>query len=234
VHCSAARCTPSRSSTATAPGRVGPSWSPSGPQLYAAGSFLGLRRIAKWDGQAWSPLGSGLGTSQPGGNAAFALEVFDEDAGGPGPPALFVAGEFTVAGGVPAGKIARWDGAQWSSVGGGLSAIAVRALRVFDDDGAGPRAPALYAGTEEAFGSGRVVKWDGSAWTTVARVGGGGGAHALAVVDFDGSGPSPGVLVGGGEFREVACPERRRGPSGDAAARLPGGRDDGRSGGAPT
>lgn len=49
----------------------------------------------------------------------------------------------TVAGGVPASRIAKWDGASWSALGSGLNRFeGARSLAVFDD-GTGP---ALYAG----------------------------------------------------------------------------------------
>src|SRR5690606_12127601 len=67
-----------------------------GEELYAVGQFSagGLARIARWDGHAWQPVGSGLN------NTGHAAVVFDDDGEGPNPPALYVAGAFTTAGGV--------------------------------------------------------------------------------------------------------------------------------------
>ncbi len=108
-----------------------------GPALYAGGLFtmaggVAANRIAKWDGTQWSPLGSGLNS-----NIEFALTVFDDGTG----PALYAGGQFTMAGGVAANRIAKWDGTQWSALGSGMNNT-VFALTVFDD-GTGP---ALYAG----------------------------------------------------------------------------------------
>jgi hypothetical protein len=70
----------------------------------------------------------------------FALTVFDD--GGGGGPALYVAGRFSVAGGVvAANNIAKWDGTHWAALGSGTNNL-VFSLIVFDD-GMGP---ALYAG----------------------------------------------------------------------------------------
>jgi hypothetical protein len=73
--------------------------------LYAAGSFtnadaLGSRGIARWDGTNWSSLGSGL-DFLPGVASAFSLAAFDDD--------LFVAGQFSGAGGKDSRFIARWN-----------------------------------------------------------------------------------------------------------------------------
>lgn len=86
-----------------------------GPALYAAGTFTVANgapgnRIAKWDGAEWSTLGLGM-------NAAVrALAVFDDglasgngDGRGDG-PALFVGGDFTMAGNETANRIAKWTG----------------------------------------------------------------------------------------------------------------------------
>ncbi|MDO8628897.1 MAG: right-handed parallel beta-helix repeat-containing protein, partial [Phycisphaerales bacterium] len=56
-------------------------------------------RIAKWNGSAWSALGTGMNAE------VYALTVFD---GGTG-PALYAGGIFTTAGGVSAHYIARWE-----------------------------------------------------------------------------------------------------------------------------
>lgn len=59
-------------------------------------------RIARWDGAAWSPLGSGMN------GAVLALSLFD-DGSGQG-PRIHAGGSFTTAGGVEASHIASWDG----------------------------------------------------------------------------------------------------------------------------
>lgn len=177
---------------------------PHGPALYAAGLFTSVSgqaagNIAKWDGAAWTPVG-GAGTN----GAIFAMAAFDDDGPGPHGPALYVAGNFSTAGGMSAPYIARWDGTNWSAVGPGLDGPSgARALVVFDDDGPGPHNPALYAGgyftTSGATAVANVAKWDGAAW---AAVGGGtdDGVTSLVVFDDDGSGSNPASLYAGGLF----------------------------------
>ncbi len=84
-----------------------------------------------------------------GGIAATA--VHDDGAGS----RYYVAGSITAIGGVPVQRVARWDGASWSTVGNGLpeQVYALASL----DLGAGPR---LFAGLNNT-----VWMWDGAAWT---------------------------------------------------------------------
>lgn len=181
---------------------------PDPPVLYVCGSFTSAggvpaNRIARWDGSSWLALGVGLD------EAALSMAVFDEDGDGPAPPALFVGGAFAAAGGAPASRIARWNGSAWSAVGTGFGGTAptVATLTVFDDDGPGPIAPALYAGggftTAGPVVVNKVARWDGTAW---AGLGSGlshpepsvTGVNVLAVFDEDGPGPGlPGLFVGG-------------------------------------
>lgn len=171
-----------------------------GPALYAGGSFssaggVAANSIARWDGVSWSELGSGVHGS------VSSLVVFDD--GSPDGSALYAAGVFSNAGGMPAGNIARWNGATWSALGGGVSGE-VHALAVFND-GAGD-GPSLYVGGRFVLAGGatvnRIAKWNGSEWSAL---GGGLGSlngvaspsvFALAVFD-DGGGPA---LYAGGNF----------------------------------
>ncbi|MCH8259568.1 MAG: hypothetical protein IIC46_05115 [Planctomycetes bacterium] len=182
---------------------------PNSPALFVGGTFSeaggkNANHIAKWDGESWSPLGTGLNN-----DGVFSLAEFDSDGPGPDPPALIVGGNFTTAGGKPANGIAKWDGRSWSSLGSGVggSIAIVVALTVFDDDGSGPGEPALFAGGTFTTAGGIVVngiaKWNGVKWSSLGiGLGGGGaegGADTLAVFDADGAGPdSPALYVGGG------------------------------------
>jgi hypothetical protein len=127
-----------------------------GPRLIVGGEFgFPGDAILAWDGTAYQSLSSGL---QWGNNEGivYALAVYDDGAG----PALFVGGWFDSAGGVPVRNLARWDGVQWSDVGGGVDDC-VESLVVFDD-GAG-HGPALFVGGDfkEAGGvaSLYVARW---------------------------------------------------------------------------
>src|SRR5690554_3556312 len=119
-----------------------------GPALYAGGEFTTAggqpaNRIARWNGQVWSTLGSGM-DGNFSNTRVCALAVFD-DGGGAG-PALYAGGVFTTAGGQPANRIARWNGSAWAPLGSGMSGPSpqVRSLTVFDDGGGA--GPVLYAG----------------------------------------------------------------------------------------
>lgn len=178
----------------------------SGPALYAGGIFevadgLPASRIAKWDGQAWSALGTGISGSLEPDAPVYSLAVFDDDSGAGS--ALYVGGLFDTAGDVPVNNIARWRDGQWSAVGGGTSGShpAVRALAVFDD-GAGSGS-ALYAGGDftsaEALDVNYIASWDGSAWSPLA---GGLETEAAPVVGAltvmeQGSGADAVLYVGG-------------------------------------
>ena len=159
----------------------------SGEALYVGGEFttaggLAVFGIAKWDGSAWSALGSGMD------DVVWALATFDDGSG----EALYAGGFFTTAGGVPAAGIARWDGTTWSDVGDGGD-LAVYAFAVFDDGGG----DALFVGGEFSTAGGapadNVAKWDGAAWSALGD-GVDDYVNALAVFD-DGGGPD--LYVGG-------------------------------------
>lgn len=177
---------------------------PNPPALYVGGTFTeaggaGANRIAMWDGESWSALGEGLN------DGVFALKVFDDDAEGPNPPALYVGGVFTTAGGISASRIARWDGSSWSDVSTGTDSN-VDAFAVFDNDGEGPEPPSLIVGGSFTAAGGvsanGVARWDGKQWRALGEGLGGDAedADALAVFDEDGDGPLPPSLFVAGSF----------------------------------
>jgi hypothetical protein len=67
------------------------------------GVAVTVNRIARWDGRAWSPLGSGMS------GEVNALAVMEAD--------LYAGGAFFRAGEVSANGIAKWDGSAWSVPG---------------------------------------------------------------------------------------------------------------------
>jgi trimeric autotransporter adhesin len=171
-----------------------------GSALYVGGFFSGAggvsaSRIARWDGAEWSAVGGGMNGD------VVALTVLGPGSGGGS--ALYAGGAFTTAGGVSANRIAKWDGAEWSALGGGMNS-SVRALNVFDDSSGPPGVgPSLYAGgaftTAGGVDANRIAKWDGTEWSPL----GSGMNHwvgALAVLyDAAESGGGP-VLYAGGNF----------------------------------
>lgn len=176
-----------------------------GPAIFAGGRFdvagwIDANNIAKWNGQQWEPLGSGIGGFF-GVPDVQALAVFDDGTG----LALYAGGAFTSAGGNSADYIAKWDGTTWSPLGSGMN-NQVRTLAVFDD-GSGP---ALYAGGSFTTAGGvqadRIAKWDGAAWTAVEpgnffdvkalvafNDGTGSALYASGFVTASGGGPGYGV-----------------------------------------
>ncbi len=165
-----------------------------GEALYAGGNFskagsVEASRIAKWDGENWSPLGEGID------GFIEALAVFDDGSG----PALYVGGYFDTAGGASANSIARWDGETWSPLGAGIDGL-VRVMIVFDDGLGG--GPALYVAGGIASAGGvpvqNIAKWDGKTWSAVG-VGTNSQVKHMTVLD-DGSGPA---LYAGGMFTDA-------------------------------
>jgi len=80
-------------------------------EVYVGGSFWKINGrtfgyIARWDGTHWSPLTDGI-TSEPGvDSTVYAITVSGTD--------VYVGGQFSLAGGKAANRIARWDGRNWS------------------------------------------------------------------------------------------------------------------------
>ncbi len=172
-----------------------------GAALYAGGRFtsmggVAMHQIARWDGSGWSGLSNGITGPVLGLPLPYvrALCVFDDGTGA----ALYAGGQFTNAGGVVTGSIARWDGTNWSLLGSGVDGE-VRALRVF---GAG-NAARLYAGGQFTLAGGvaaaNIARWDGTNWSSVgAGVGGASAAVVEALTVFDrGAGAA---LHAGGRF----------------------------------
>ncbi|MFM9995966.1 MAG: hypothetical protein ACKVU4_09205 [Phycisphaerales bacterium] len=182
--------------------------------LYAGGHFSRTgdgraRNLARWFPQHWHDAGGGVLMPVPSLIAvAGVVRAYDDDGPGPMPAFLFVGGRFTHAGdGVPAEGLARWDGSEWSAVGGGLTPFTgqfadVGAMEIFDDDGPGPRREALYVGGNFASAGGafvnRVGRWDGASWEPLQNGVNGSPVQSLCVFDEDGPGPGRAALFVGG------------------------------------
>lgn len=115
-------------------------------ELIAGGSFTSAggvpcNRVARWDGNTWQPLGSGIGGGFP--REVYSLAVLPNGE-------LVAGGIFTMAGGVTCNNIARWDGSVWQPLGAGLTGNApyVFALTVSNDE--------LIAGGSFAAADGHV------------------------------------------------------------------------------
>lgn len=138
----------------------------SGGDLYVGGSFTNAAgiaeadRIAKWDGNAWSALGSnGTGDGAIGSGHVYALTISGDE--------LYVGGQFqNVAGIVEADYVAKWDGNAWSAlgdrgVGNGALDNFVSALVISGDD--------VYVGGQFADAGGDANADRIARWNTVAQ-----------------------------------------------------------------
>ena len=121
-----------------------------GGDFFYAGSGFGLSYLARWNGTAWS--GVGTGVNYP----VSALAV------GPGGE-LYAAGNFTQAGGGPANRVARWNGTAWSALGAGVGYLPQALAVAANGD--------LYMGGFFTVAGGGpfnyLARWDGTAWNPV-------------------------------------------------------------------
>lgn len=130
--------------------------------LYIGGQFVTINnvpvnRIAKWNGSSWSNVSGGV---NGGIEEIFCMAVYHGQ--------LYVGGDFGYAGtnNLPAYNIARWNGTQWDSVGGGLNApplsLVVDTVR-----------DVLYAGgffTGAGHGTAMgVAQWNDTVWSAVGH-----------------------------------------------------------------
>ena len=154
--------------------------------VYAGGNFAYIgstqaNYVAKWNGTAWSSLGTG---------AANGVNYVVNALAVAGNGDVYVGGRFGLAGGASANRIARWNGTAWSSLGtgtaNGLDAD-VTALAVAGNGD-------VYAGWAPTFAGGlatnHIAKWNGTAWSSLCT-GLNGGVNGLAL------GPTGQVYVGG-------------------------------------
>lgn len=131
------------------------------------------QNIARWDGSAWSSVGSGIS-----GVVADLAVLPSGD--------VVAGGNFATAGGVAANNIARWDGSAWSPLGDGTSGP-VNAVAVT------PNGDVVAGGNFATAGDvtvNSIARWDGSAWSPMGP-GTTGFVYALAVM------PNGDVIAGG-------------------------------------
>lgn len=108
---------------------------------------------------------------------------------------LYVGGSFTVAGGVAANRVARWDGSTWSALGAGVNGT-VLAFASFQG--------VLYVGgTFSSAGgaaAGNLAIWNGSSWVATAATNG----TVSALVTRIGTALTNSFLFAGGSFTTIA------------------------------
>ncbi len=161
-----------------------------GPALYVGGEFTivsgqAIAYIARWDGHAWSQVGTGIN------DHVLVMVVHDDGLGGG--PALFAGGFFPNAGnGFVANRIAKWDGAEWSPLASGMNGF-VRALAVYEDGNAARLIAGGQFTTAGGVTSNYIAQWDGVVWSALGE-GMNGPVYALSVYD---SGTGPELYAGG-------------------------------------
>jgi hypothetical protein len=140
--------------------------------------------VARWNGTAWSPLGSGMD------GEVLSLAVMPNGD-------LVAGGFFATAGGVTVNCIARWDGTSWSALGSPVSGVAgfygyVFSLQVM------PNGDLIAGGNFEGAGGvavSNIARWNGKAWSAIAPTTGLQGlqntVYALAAM------PNGDILAGG-------------------------------------
>lgn len=176
---------------------------PNPAELVALGDFqlaggVPALSVAAWNGSTWRAVGEGF----DGWFDVRAAAAFDPDGDGPAPVELY-AGGFSFNRGPEQGLV-RWNGREWTDVGGGLDDATVNALAVFDPDGAGPLESALIVAGDFELAGGvpdtrNIARWDGESWAPLG-LGLPRTAECMVTWDPDGSGPQPERLVVGGKF----------------------------------
>lgn len=137
-------------------------------EIYATGVFtqansnalainpnISALRIAYWDGEKWTALGTGLNAA--GQDVAVAPNGD-----------VYVVGDFTTAGGGAAVRAAKWNGSAWSALGTGLNGQAVCVL-------VAPNGDVIVGGTFTSAGGvtvANIARWDGLQWRRLGQYGG--------------------------------------------------------------
>lgn len=93
-----------------------------GTDIYVGGSFttaggVAAAAIAKWNGSAFSALGSGVNSD--------VRDVVTAPNGD-----IYAGGDLTIAGGITVNYVARWNGSQWSALGSGVTGTFVSRVRI--------------------------------------------------------------------------------------------------------
>ncbi|MBN8596790.1 MAG: hypothetical protein J0L78_03860 [Planctomycetes bacterium] len=124
-------------------------------KLVVAGTFesiggVSAHNIALFDGNAWTPLGSGIS-----GSSIFAVASYGGN--------LYVGGNIYDAGGVSTVGLAYWTGSNW--IAGGLLYPSVVVSFAVADNKLLVAGAAIFPDTTQS----RVSTWDGTAWAKIGQ-----------------------------------------------------------------
>ncbi|MCA8948057.1 MAG: hypothetical protein KDE27_01060 [Planctomycetes bacterium] len=152
--------------------------------LIAGGDFttvagISANHVARWNGSSWSALGSGTDTGPQ-----YAVTTLAASSTG----GVIAGGDFSVAGGTGASRLARWNGSSWQPIGSGLAGYVWDMVGLPNGD--------IVAGGDflgaGGLGGDRIASFDGTAWSSLGT---GLDGRVWSVVRM----PN-GDIVAGGEF----------------------------------
>ncbi len=143
-----------------------------GPTVYAGGFIAGIctnaacnpktsvTRIAQFNAGSWTPIGA---NNSVDGNGIQTLAVNGSD--------IYVAGFFKVAGPVPANRVAKWDGTNWSAVGNGLNGLVLSLVWSSGTLYAGGQFTGVCndAACSSTTTANRVAQFSGGSWSAVGN-----------------------------------------------------------------
>ncbi|MEI6489786.1 MAG: T9SS type A sorting domain-containing protein [Bacteroidota bacterium] len=163
-------------------------------ELYIGGYFdtignIYANHVAKWDGAAWTQVGTGINNEYVNGMIVYNNE-------------LYIGGAFTEAGGITVNDLTKWNGSVFSDVGGGLTGAsywAFRAFEIYNNE--------LYIGGDLDFAGGvpmaHITRWNGSSFDSVC--GGFGSAGSPEAMKVFGNKLYLGGYFSSGVFHNQAC-----------------------------
>ena len=159
--------------------------------LVAGGSFStagggAASRLARWNGASWSALATG-GNNGMNNEVRVLSSLPNGD--------LLAGGAFTAAGGVPANRVARWNGTTWSALGAGISGPPVGPAAVVQCVTTLANGDIVVGGFFDTAGgapAANIARWDGTNWSALGT---GTDAAVLGLATL----PN-GDLVAGGSF----------------------------------
>ena len=129
-------------------------------ELYVGGNFttvdstINAKRIARWDGNQWHAIGTGVTGGLP---SLYAMAKYKGE--------LYVGGNFSSINGFPSQNISRFNGVSWDSLNAGVSGFILSMLVDSIND-------VLYVGGAIGSAGGiptpcGVAMWDGNNWSAV-------------------------------------------------------------------
>jgi hypothetical protein len=155
--------------------------------IYIGGTFdkagdVEAINVARWDGRAWSALGSGI-TANLDATAVNTLAISGTE--------VYVGGSFTYVGDQSISNIARWDGSAWHPFGDESGIRPINPILTIAVAGHG-----IYAGNTLAYGQQgnvAVLRWSQNTWNLLGSPVANGVGGMLATIAISGTD----VFVGG-------------------------------------